>query len=171
MTRQKTLFISSGVGRRRSRRSGMSLMELIVAAMLLLPLLTVVLQNFITCMTLNANAEGTSKAIWQERALVAAIEKTPFEDIIDTYNNKKFPLVGLTGYVVTYAAYVSQADTDLVVVYISATWKDRGGRYNGEDVNLNGQLDAGEDKVFNGQPANGRLDSNVGFSTFIYNKG
>ena len=147
----------------RSPRLGMTLMELMVAVLLLLPLLTVVMQNFITCVHLNASAEAISKAIWQERTLVAAVEKTPFNSIYDTYNNKAFPLVGLNGYMTTY---VIQTDSDLLTLYISATWKDRRGHYNGEDVNLNGQLDAGEDK--NG---NNRLDSNVGFSTFIYNKG
>jgi hypothetical protein len=112
---------------------------------------------------LNASAEGTSKAIWQERTLVAAIQETPFHSIFDTYNQKKFPLVGMNGYIVTY---VTPTASDLWTVYVSATWKDRRGRYNGEDVNLNGQLDTGEDK--NG---NNRLDSNVGFSTFIYDKG
>jgi Tfp pilus assembly protein PilE len=148
---------------RRLQRSGMTLMELMIAVMLLLPLLTVVMQNFITCVHLNASAEGTSKAIWQERTLVAAIQETSFHSIFDTYDQKKFPLVGMNGYIVTYVAPTS---SDLWTVYVSATWKDRRGRYNGEDVNLNGQLDAGEDK--NG---NNRLDSNVGFSTFIYDKG
>jgi hypothetical protein len=141
----------------------MTIIELMIAVLLLLPLLTVVMQNFITCMHLNASAEGTSKAIWQERTLFATIEKTPFDDIYNTYNNKTFPLVGLNGYMVTY---VTQTDADLLTVHISAAWKDLRGRCNGEDVDVNGQIDAGEDK--NG---NGRLDSNVGFSTFIYDKG
>jgi Tfp pilus assembly protein PilV len=141
----------------------MTLVELMIAVMLLLPLLTVVMQNFITCVHLNASAEGTSKAIWQERALVAAMQKTPFHSIFDTYNGKKFPLVGMNG---SIATYVTPTTSDLWTVYISATWQDRRGRYNGEDVNLNGELDAGEDKN-----SNGRLDSDVGFSTFIYDKG
>jgi Tfp pilus assembly protein PilV len=148
---------------KRGQRSGMTLMELLVSVLLLLPILTVVMQNFITCVHLNASAEGTSKAIWQERTTMSAIEKTPFFDIYNTYNNKKFALAGLNGYVVTY---VDQTAADLLTVRISATWKDRMGRYNGEDINYNGQLDAGEDKN-----NNGRLDSNIGFSTFIYNKG
>ena len=148
---------------RRRRSSGMTLVELMVATLLLLPLLTVVMQNFITCAHLNTSAEGTSKAIWQERTLVAAIEKTPFHQIRDAYNNKFFALAGMSGHIATY---VDQTDTDLLTVHISATWKDIRGRLNGEDINLNGVLDAGED-----QNGNNRLDSNVGFSTFIYDKG
>lgn len=147
----------------RSRRSGMTLIEIMAAVLLLLPLLTVVMQTFITCAHLNASAEGISKAIWQERTLVAAIEKTRFQDIYSTYNDRSFPLSGLTG---SMAVHVEQADADLWAVYVSATWKDIRGRYNGEDVNLNGRLDDGEDRN-----ANGRLDSNVGFATFIYDKG
>ncbi len=155
------VIVFKNVKRRQS--SGMTLMELMVAVLLLLPILTVVMQNFITCVHLNASAEGTSKATWQERTTMSAIEKTPFSDIYDTYHNKKFAIAGLNGYVVTY---VTQTAADLLTIHISATWKDRMGRYNGEDVNYNGQLDTGEDKN-----NNGRLDSNVGFSTFIYNKG
>lgn len=152
-----------GHNKKRSQRAGMTLMELTAAVLILLPLLTVVMQNFITCVNLNANAEGTSMAIWQERSLAAAIEKTPFDDIYSTYDRKSFPLSGLNGRIVTY---VTPTASDLLTVHIAATWKDRRERYNGEDVNLNGLLDDGEDK--NG---NGRLDSNVGFSTFIYDKG
>ena len=152
---------------RSSRSSGMTLVELMVAVLLLLPILTVVMQNFITCMTLNSSSEDTSKVIWQERSLLAAMEKTSFHDIKGTYDKKTFPLAGPQGYLTTYVDEANSiTDTDLLVVYISATWKDRSGRYTGEDVNLNGTLDAGEDK--NG---NDRLDSNVGFSTFIYDKG
>ena len=145
----------------------MTMVDLMVSVLILLPSLTVVMQNFVTCMALNASAEETSKAIWQERSLVAAIEKTSFHTIQDTYNNKSFAMTGLKGFMTTYVDEANGVtDTDLLIVRISATWKDRRGRYNGEDVNLNGQLDVGEDKN-----NNNRLDSNVGFSTFVYDKG
>lgn len=149
-------------GPKRIRSAGLTLVELLVAVMILLPLLTVVLQNFITCMEMNALAQQTSQAVWAERTRMAAIENTPFNQIYSTYHQQTFTVSGLDGIGVSYVDITS---VDLLTVYISFSWHDRRGRINGEDTNLNGQIDGAED-VNN----NGRLDSAVGFATQIYNK-
>lgn len=138
---------------------GISMVEVLVATLVLLPILTVVMQNFIRCMEMNEKAQQTSLAVWAERSRATAIERTPFNQIAATYNNTTFTVPGLNG---AGATYVEAPDPDLLTVHLSFSWRDRRGRLTGEDVNLNGQLDAGEDT--NG---NGRLDSSVGFSTQI----
>ena len=52
-----------------------------------------------------------------------------------------------------------------LLVTVSFSWRESGGRIIGEDLNLNGRLDAGEDK--NG---NGIIDSVVQFSSYIYHQ-
>ncbi|MBF0331401.1 MAG: hypothetical protein HQL17_05640 [Candidatus Omnitrophica bacterium] len=141
---------------------GLTLAELMVAAMILLPLLTVVMQNFITCMEMNVLAQQTSQAMWAERTRMAAIEKTPFDQIYATFDRQTFSVSGLNGIGVSY---VDNTVPDLLTIYISFSWKDRNGTIHGEDTNLNGQINGTEDKN-----NNGRLDSPVGFATVIYNK-
>ena len=137
------------------------MIELLVAVFILLPLFTIGMQVFIRCMELSDLAKNSSLAVWGAKNRFSAIENTAYNQIFATYNNTTFSITGLTGMGITT---VDNSNANHLTVTISFSWKERGGRIIGEDTNLNGVLNAGED--ING---NGQLDSIVKMTTQIYN--
>ena len=124
----------------REDQKGMTLVELMIAVMILVPVLTVVLQGFVRCLEMNAVAQETSLVVWAERSKIAVIEKTPFNDIHRTYDAQTFTVSGLNGQG-TVTVIESVTDPALLTVSIAYVWTGRGGR-----------------------------SRNVGFSTYIYNR-
>lgn len=143
----------------RSGSKGMTLVEVLLAIMILVPLLTVVLQNFVQCSELNSMSRNTSLAVWGERNRLAEIERTPFSQIAATYDRQPFTIDGLNGIGVTYIETTSQ---DLLTVHATFSWRDMKGRVVGEDKDLDGVLDQNE------KGTSGRLSSPVDLSTRIY---
>ena len=60
---------------------------------------------------------------------------------------------------------MDDSNPDLLHVSVVFCWKQPNGRVLGEDKDLDGQLDVGED-----MNSNGRLDSIVQIETYIYNR-
>ena len=139
----------------------LTIVELLIAVLILAPLFTIGMQTFIKCIELSDAAKNSSLAVGGIKNRITTIENTAFNQIYNTYNNTSFTLAGLNGEGKTY---VDQSNPAHLIVMISFSWKERSGRIIGEDTNLNGTLDAGEDKNGNGQ-----LDSLVEMTTQIYN--
>lgn len=157
---QKTRKIKRN--RLKSKR-GFTLPELLISIVLLLPVFTVVMQTFIKCTTLTDIARNSSIAVWTCKNQIAAIQNTAFVNIAGTWNNDTFTAANanVNGIGVTY---IDSSDPDHVVVTVSFSWRERSGRIIGEDADLDGTLDVGEDANGNGQ-----LDSEVEMTTVIYN--
>jgi hypothetical protein len=62
--------------------------------------------------------------------------------------------------------YMNDVNPDLLEITISVCWR-QGGRVMGEDTDLDGNLDAGEDKS---SPLNGIIDSPVELVTRVANR-
>ena len=144
----------------RSRRA-LTIIELLIAVLILVPLFGIGMQTFVKCMELSDLARNSALAVAGVKNRISTIEKTAFIQIYNTYNNTTFTITGLNGKGKTY---VNNTNPDHVIVTISFSWKERSGRTIGEDKNINGILDAGEDANGNGQ-----LDSIVEMTTQIYN--
>ena len=141
--------------------NGLTLLELLMATLILLPLFTVGMQTFIKCMELSDLAKNSSLAVWGARNRITTIENTAFNQIYNTYNNTTFTINGMTGIGKTY---VNNTDPDHLLLTVSFSWRERSGRIIGEDKDLDGVLDTGEDANGNGQ-----LDSIVKLTTQIDN--
>lgn len=141
-------------------QKGFTAIELMMAIVILLPLFTAVVLTFIRATQLNSIASHISEATRECRNQLTQIETTPFSQIFANYNNSTFDTPQMDGMGVVY---VDNTDPDFVAITLSFSWKENNGRILGEDTDLDGNLDAGED--ING---NGELDSIVEMSAVIY---
>lgn len=142
-------------------QKGLTLVEVLIAVLILIPMFTVGMQTFIKCIELSDVARNSSLAVWGVKNRMAAIENTAYANISANYNNTTFNINGLTGIGITYV----DTSTNHLTVTVSYSWRERNGRVIGEDKNLNGSFDAGEDTI----TANNRLDSIAQVSSQIYN--
>jgi prepilin-type N-terminal cleavage/methylation domain-containing protein len=90
--------------------------------------------------------QATANANWSARSNHTSL----------VYNNKMWLIGGYKGAAAQKDIWYSTGYNRLLEVVITVCWKQPNGRIFGEDANLNGILDVGEDKS---NPPNGRLDS------------
>lgn len=144
--------------------SGAFLIELMIAAAILIIVLVGYLQLSIYCFSLMETARGSSIAIGQAQDKLEEIRNTDFGEIASNYGpggtpGNIFSLTQLTG---TGVIYIDSISPLLLEIEIVINWQEKGNRIIGEDTNLNGSLDVGEDT--NG---NGKLDSPLSLVTLI----
>ncbi len=143
----------------RSRRTklntpkGLTLPELLVATIILLPLFVGTIFSFIKCMELSEMARHSSMAVLACKNKMAEIENTAFAQVYGNFNNTTFTTPDLNGIGVVY---VNNSNPDALEISASFSWRERTGRVLGEDRDMDGQIDAGEDAN-----SNGKLDSIV----------
>ncbi|MFH1782840.1 MAG: hypothetical protein ABH848_04415 [Candidatus Omnitrophota bacterium] len=144
-----------------NNKSGFTLLELVTGIMMLVVALIGVLSAFSGCFTLNETARnitisinGTQEKIEQIRELdfsqVPAMDGTTFE-ILQIRDDDSEGVVE-----------VDDSDPEILRVTATVCWRQKAGMIFGEDSNLNGVLDGGED--ING---NNQLDSPAQITTII----
>jgi len=138
---------------------GFTLMELMIAALILAIVLVGLLASYLACMQLAEIARNTSIAMNSVRARSEQIEEHTFDNIKADYDNATFVLANLNGMGVSY---VDDTDPDLLLITVTVCWQQQRGRVIGEDSDLDGTLDAGEDAN-----TNGMLDSVAQIKTYI----
>lgn len=141
-------------------KNGFTLVELLMATMVTAILFTGVLLTYIRCIELNDLALHSSAAVSAVSAQVETIRNGDFAQVVANHHQTTFTSANLNGIGVSY---VNNANPDLLDLYVTFCWQEKNGRVIGEDQDLDGVLDAGEDK--NG---NGRLDSPVTVATKLY---
>ncbi|MFA5089165.1 MAG: prepilin-type N-terminal cleavage/methylation domain-containing protein [Candidatus Omnitrophota bacterium] len=139
---------------------GFTLVEVIISAAVLLLTFVGILTSYIRCLELTELSRNTSIAVNAARSRMEDIKNTQFGQIASDYHNVTFTASGLTGIGVTY---VDSSNPDLLRVTAVFCWRQSNGRVIGEDINLNGQVNSGED-----QNGNGLLDSSVRLVSNIY---
>ena len=142
-------------------QQGLTLVELMIAAVIMIAAFTGVLLTYIKCVELSELSKNSSIALSAAKNQLESIKNTPFANIFANYNQVSFNPVGLTGKGVSY---IDNTNPDLLKVTISVSWRQSNGRIIGEDKNLNGTREAGEG-------ADAQLDSPVGIVSNIYNAG
>ena len=139
---------------------GFTLVELLLATMILVIFLTGFVQVFFRSKVLAELTRNKTAAMSEAIGKMEEIRISDFSTIITTYDNKTFTLPQLDAnrkggngyiYVTTIAA------NELLEVEIVITWWEKVerraifDRIIGEDVNRNGVFDAGEDEDGNGK--------------------
>lgn len=138
-----------------------SLPELLVASAIMLSIFAGTMAAIMKCMELAEMTRNSSMAVMALKNKVMEVEDADFAQVFNTYHNVSFTIPDINGIGVTY---VDNTNADLLEVTAVFSWRQQNGRTMGEDQDLDGQLDAGED--LNG---NGRLDSLVEVTTFRSN--
>lgn len=146
--------------RLKRKTQGFTLAELMVATLILAVVLVGLLASYVACLELTDLAKNTSTAINIAQSKLEEIKNVSYAQIKNDYDRVAFNITGLVGKGVSY---VDDTNPELLQVTVVVCWKQQNGRIIGEDTNLNGQLDAGEDKP----PVNNILDSVGQVVTYI----
>lgn len=160
-------------------KSGFTLAELMVASLVLVTILVGLLASFVTCLDLNETSRNLTTALDAAQQKLAEIKDYSFSlacsDYSDANKYKFFTLTDMPageskGVVYPYVdsglnsctVYNCSCDYDVLRVVISVCWRQKSGRVIGEDKDLDGVLDIGEDKNGNNQ-----IDSPAQIVTFL----
>lgn len=136
------------------RRRGFTLLELMIAVGVLVVALAGLLGVFAHLMLLNENSSKLTLAVTACQAKLEEMRNSTFSTLYTAYNNTSFNPSGFAAGEAKGAISINNSDPNLLQVFISVSWRTRSNRVIGEDQNLNGSLNAGEDTN-----PNGRLDS------------
>jgi len=143
-------------------KKGFVLPEVLLATIITAFAVCGILLTYIAGMDLIRTSKNASIATSAAQGLMEEIRNTPFPDIVTNYDHLRFSVNSIPSS--SGIVYVDDTDPEFLLVTISACWR-QGNRLIGEDINLNGVLDAGEDA--NG---NGIIDSTVELVTQVANR-
>jgi len=141
---------------------GFSLAEILIAIIILIVAISSILMTYIACFVLIDTVKNVNIATTAAQGVIEEMRSTPFTQIYDNYNGLVFTLNDIPqsrGIV-----YVNDTNPELLEVTVSICWKHRN-RVIGEDSDLDGVLDSGEDTT-----SNGIRDSPVTLTTKIANR-
>jgi len=147
-------------------QKGFTVIELMVTVSILVVVLIGLIQLFIYCSRLSDIASKMTMAMSEAQSKIEQIKRHDYDNVVTDYSSggtpgNTFDLAQLTGKGVIYledqddvGSEDGDDEGDLIEIKVVVCWQDEQGHIIGEDLNLNGVLDAGEDT--NG---NGELDS------------
>lgn len=142
--------------------SAFTLFELMITVAVLITAIVGLLAAYLNFFTLNENARKLTLAITACQNKMEEMRKAGFSTLYSTYNGTQFNPGGFPATEARGNVYIKNTNPDLLEVHVSVSWMERSNRIIGEDLNLNGALDTGED--LNGD---NRLSSPAEISTFI----
>jgi len=123
-----------------------------------------ILSTYVTCLVLITTSQNVNAATNAAQGIIEEIRSTPFTQAVANYNGMVFTVNDVPSSV--GVVYVDDStNAEFLDVAVSVCWR-QGNRVIGEDANLNGTLDAGEDTMI----ANGIIDSTVQLKTQVANK-
>ncbi|HBR15127.1 MAG TPA: hypothetical protein DD723_06255 [Candidatus Omnitrophica bacterium] len=157
-------FGSRGFQRRSVNSQGMTLVEILVTVGILVITMAGVLQVFIFCSKLSDASHEVTLAMAEAQGKLDEIRDHSFSQVPTDYAlggtpGNTFNLSQLTGKGVIY---INAANPNLLEIDVVVHWRSGDNRMIGEDSDLDGILDSGED--ING---NGRLDSIARLVTLV----
>lgn len=142
--------------------SGLTIIELLIATTVFLTATVGLVYSYLKCMELADLGRNSSLAIQAIKSKIEDIKNTDFAAVTPTFDNTTFTAPGITnGRGVVYINATSSIH--LLQIKVVFCWRQQNGRIIGEDRDLDGVLDAGEDKN-----ANGEIDSYAQAITNIY---
>jgi len=150
-------------------RKGFALIEMLLATAIAAFAVCGILLMYVAGMDLIRTSKNASMATSAAEGLIERMRSTSFPKIAltpaqdpDGFKDMLFTVNGIPNSM--GRVYVDDTDPEFLLVTISVCWR-QGNRIIGEDLNLNGQLDAGEDT--NGS---GIIDSTVELVTQVANQ-
>jgi len=144
----------------RLRRKGFVLAEVLLGAAILAFVLCGILATYINCFDLITTSRNSTAAVNSAQSIIEEIRDYSFTSIFNDYNNQTFTVSEIPAS--RGIIYVDNTNPDLLTVTISVSWQQHGNRIIGEDLDLDGVIDAGEDIN-----ANNMLDSPVQIITLV----
>ncbi|MCR4337382.1 MAG: hypothetical protein NUV91_06205 [Candidatus Omnitrophica bacterium] len=139
--------------------TGLTFVELLMATAILALTMGAILVSYLRCIELSEMARNTAIAVQSARSKMEEIKSTDFTQIRATFDNTGFAVTGMSA---RGAIDVDDTNAEMLKISVDVSWKQKNGRLLGEDQDLDGAIDAGED-VNN----NGILDSPVQIVTHI----
>lgn len=127
------------------RNKGFTLLELMVTAAVLVIAITGLLALFTGLSSLNENSKNISLAMTACQDKMEEIRDSDFSTLYTIYNGANFNPAGFPAADAKGNVSIINTNPDLLEICISVSWRERSNRIIGEDVNLNGSFDAGED--------------------------
>ena len=127
-----------------------TLVELLLAVIILGFTLTGLLKVFIQCSVLSELARNKTAVMSLLQGRMEEIRNHDYDTIVSDYANGSTPgdtfsLSPLTGMGVTYIEEFTAGDADLLVIKVVGSWEDKYGRIIGSDLDLDGEIDTGEE--------------------------
>lgn len=146
----------------RKSKAGFTLMEILLAAGILASAVSAILLAYYSCFVLIGTSKNINITTNAAIGLMEDIRSSAFTRIIDDYNGINFVVNDIPQS--RGVVYIDDTNPELLEATISVCWRQVN-RVIGEDTDLDGTLDAGEDR--NG---NGIIDSPVQLVTRIANR-
>lgn len=143
-------------------KAGFTLIEVVLAVGILVFVLCGILATYISCFELIATSKNMTLATNTAQRKIEEVRDYNFYNIYNDYNHQTFSVDEMPAGDSRGVIYVDDSNPELLRITVSVCWRQRAGRIIGEDSNLNGSLNSGED--LNG---NGIIDSPVQLITLI----
>ncbi len=146
---------------------GFTLVELLMAVLILGFTLVGLIQVFIRCSALAELAQNKTVVVSLLQDKMEEIRNYDYSSVAADYASggavgNTFSLSPANGMGVIYIEEFTAGEANLLVVKISASWEDKYGRIIGGDFDLDGEVDAGETL-----DADGDLSSIASLISFI----
>lgn len=119
------------------RRKGFTLIELMIAAGVLVIVLGGLLLTYISCFALNETSRNLTFAINSAQDKLEEIRDYTFSRIYDDYNGHTFEVPGIASGDSKGLVEVDNSNPDLLKITITVCWRQGGGRIIGGDSSLN----------------------------------
>jgi prepilin-type N-terminal cleavage/methylation domain-containing protein len=135
--------------------NGFTLVELLIAVLILGFTLTGLIRVFLLCNKLAGIAQEKTAVMSLLQGKMEEIRDEKYDNIATNYASGGAPgdifsLSPFDGMGVIYMQQFTAGDTDLLVIKIVGSWEMGDGRIIGEDLDKDGELDAGEDVDLDG---------------------
>ena len=139
------------------------LAELVILLGILSIAITSILQLFIHTNALAEVAGNKTAAVSEAQSKIEEIRTVAFDDIVTNYSSGGTPgdvfdtlVIPGKGFI-----YIDSTNTELLEVEVVIFWRDKYDRIIGEDLDLDGVIDSGEDVN-----SNGKMDSPIRLITY-----
>jgi prepilin-type N-terminal cleavage/methylation domain-containing protein len=146
---------------KRLSNRGFTLAEVLLAVAILAFALCGILATYLACFNLTITSKNVNIATSAAQGVIEEIRNTPYSKMVDEHQIMlegyyyNLTLTGTNLYRLNFTVnnlpqnmgvvYISQANPDFITVTAVVCWK-QGNGIIGEDTNLNGLLNTGEDK-------------------------
>ena len=144
-------------------RKGFTLIEVMLAAAFLVIVLSGLLATYISCFELISTSRNLTLAVNAAQGKIEEIRDHSFNQVYSDYHNSTFTVSEMSAGSSQGVVYVNNTNPDLLEVIVSVCWRQRANRIIGEDLDLDGVLDTGEDT----SPNNNIIDSPAQIVTLI----
>jgi len=159
-----TKLMKKAIQKIQKSRKGVSLVEIIVTIGIIVIVFAGLIQVFLYSSVISEMAGNITLTISEAQSKLEEIRGHDFDSITTDYGSggtpgNTFSLALINGMGVIY---ITTINSDLLLVEIVVSWREKNNRIMGEDTNLNGVLNSGEDAN-----SNGKLDSSATIVTLI----